>query len=197
MHTAEADAMAKQVSFIIEIDKLKSIVRQSPLVNKTRRENSAEHSWHLAMCALILSDHADNDADVLHAIKLLLVHDIVEIDAGDAPIHSSGVDADELARAESAAADRIFGLLPKAQAEEIKALWVEFEDGKSPSARFAKALDRLQPLLLNLMTNGGTWAENNVDEQLVLQRYGPVIENGSRALWHEARRRVRDHFSEG
>jgi putative hydrolases of HD superfamily len=173
---------------------LKSVIRQSPLINRTRKENSAGHSWHLAMFALVLGEYAV-DVDITHVVKLLLVHDVVEIDAGDAPLHASGTDRIALAQAERAAAERIFGLLPTEQGQAFLALWLEFEDAVTAAARFAKALDRLQPLLLNVRTGGGTWAENGVTGQQVKERYGPVIEGGAPALWQEARRLVEQHFS--
>lgn len=195
MATSSYELLRKQLEFLAEIDKLKSIVRQSPIINKTRKENSAEHSWHLAMFAIVLSQHAEG-VDAMHVAKLLLLHDIVEIDAGDAPIHVAGKDQTLLAQAERQAAERIFGLLPSNQGQELLSLWLEFEDAQTPSARFAKALDRLQPLLLNTLTDGGTWAENGVTEQQVLDRYGPTIEGGSPLLWQEARERVRQYFQQ-
>jgi len=183
-----------QLAFLAELDKLKSILRQSSLINQSRKENSAEHSWHLAMFALALAGHAGS-IDRNRVIQMLLIHDIVEIDAGDAPIHVAGVDKSALEHAERMAAERIFGLLPEAQGREMLALWLEFEAAETPSARFEKALDRLQPLFLNTLAGGGTWTENGVTEQQVLERYGPTIERGSPELWQEARKLVRQHFS--
>jgi putative hydrolase of HD superfamily len=192
----EDGALRKQFEFLIELDRLKTIVRQSHIVNRSRRENSAEHSWHLAMFALVLGEHAAQRVDVLHAVRLLLVHDIVEIDAGDAPIHSSAGHKEGLRTARMNAAKRIFGLLPVEQGEQMEALWLEFEEATTPAARFAKALDRLQPLLLNVMTEGGTWSENAVTERQVIERYGPTIVAGAPALWAAARKLVADHFAE-
>ncbi len=186
------DRITEQLAFLAEIDALKSVVRQSPLANRSRRENSAEHSWHLAMFALVLAD--DDTVDVAQVIKLLLVHDIVEIDAGDAPIHGNHNSQDIEAR-EHAAAVRLFGLLPDDQAAKLSALWREFEAAETPEAKFAKALDRLQPLLLNTLTNGGTWRENQVSEQQVRERYGPTIERGSAKLWRHAQALVQQHFA--
>ena len=194
MAIAPADPIRQQLAFLAELDRLKSVVRQSPLINRSRRENSAEHSWHLAMFALVLAEGAPG-VDALHVVKLLLVHDIVEIDAGDAPIHVAGNDKSALEQAERQAAERIFGLLPPGQGRELLALWREFEEAGTPAARFAKALDRLQPLLLNTLTDGGTWTENGVTEQQVMDRYGPAIEAGSPALWQEASKLVRQHFA--
>lgn len=194
MRTTKETALQEQLDFLIELDKLKSVVRQSLLTDGSRRENSAEHSWHLAMFALVLSEHAEAEVNVTHAIKLVLIHDIVEIDAGDAPIHGTGLSRSELEAAEHHAAERIFGLLPTEQAERFRDLWLEFEAGQSPEARFAKALDRLQPLLLNIAVGGGTWTENGVTEQQVVGRYGPAIRGGAPALWDAARELVRTHF---
>lgn len=189
-----AETIRKQLVFLAELDRLKSVVRQSPLVNRSRRENSAEHSWHLAMFALVLSEHAE-DVDPLQVAKLLLLHDIVEIDAGDAPIHVAGRDKTLLEQEELAAAKRIFGLLPDVQGKEFLELWQEFEAGQTANARFAKALDRLQPLLLNTLTDGGTWTENGVTEAQVMERYGAVIKGGSPQLWQAATVMVRHHFA--
>lgn len=185
------DRLTQQLAFLTEIDALKTVVRQSHIADRSRRENSAEHSWHLAMFALIL---AGDGLDASKIITMLLVHDIVEIDAGDAPIH--GVhDTIALQLAERQAAERLFGLLPADQAERMLSLWREFEAAESPEAQFAKALDRLQPLLLNTLTGGGTWVENDVSEQQVLDRYGPTIAGGSPALWDHARMLVERHFT--
>jgi len=195
MTTASDDTLKKQFDFLLELDRLKSVVRQSRLADGSRRENSAEHSWHLAMFALVLSDHADAEVNAAHAAHLLLVHDIVEIDAGDAPIHARGIAKHELEAAESMAAERIFGLLPSAQAERFRNMWLEFEAGQTLEARFAKALDRLQPLLLNIAVGGGTWTDNGVTEHQVMERCGPSIEGGSVVLWHAAQELVRSHFN--
>ncbi|WP_423820601.1 HD domain-containing protein [Salinisphaera sp. SPP-AMP-43] len=183
--------LTEQLAFLAEIDALKTVVRQSPLVDRSRRENSAEHSWHLAMFALILAD--DEAVDTAKVIKLLLVHDIVEIDAGDAPIHG-GHDPKAIEAREQAAADRLFGLLPEDQALKLFSLWQEFEAAETPEAEYAKALDRLQPLLLNTLTGGGTWNDHHVSEQQVHERYGPTIERGSTVLWAHARQLVAAHF---
>ncbi|WP_414451629.1 HD family hydrolase [Burkholderia sp. 22PA0099] len=187
--------LGQQFAFLAELDKLKSVLRQSPLVNRTRKENSAEHSWHLAMFAMTLAPQYADGADVMHVVKLLLVHDIVEIDAGDHPFHAPGAGANDIEAQEHEAAARIFGLLPEAQGTALRALWEEFEAARTPEAIFAKALDRLQPLLINTLTDGGTWRENGITEQQVIERYGPVIARGSPALWDAARERVRAHFA--
>lgn len=187
-------ALRKQLTFLAELDRLKSIVRQTPLINRNRKENSAEHSWHLAIFAIVLSKHAEG-VDALHVARLLLLHDIVEIDAGDAPIHAAGKDKKAVEGEERAAAERIFGLLPFEQGQELLSLWLEFEAGETRNARFARALDRLQPLLLNTLTDGGTWTENDVTEQQVIERYGPAINGGSPFLWQAALSLVQQHFA--
>lgn len=186
----------QQFAFLAELDRLKTVIRQSPLSDRSRRENSAEHSWHLAMFALTLAEYAPSGVDAMHATRLLLVHDVVEIDAGDAPIHVAGVDKAALAEAEAHAAYRIFGLLPPEQNAEFLALWQEFEAAETPEARYAKALDRLQPLFLNTLTDGGTWQENGVTEVQVIERYGPTIDRGAPTLWVKAAELVRQHFAE-
>ncbi|BAN49166.1 HD family hydrolase [Metapseudomonas resinovorans] len=194
MTYSSTDQIAQQLAFLVELDKLKSIMRQSPLIDQSRKENSAEHSWHLGMFALVLSAHA-KEVDTLHVVKLLLVHDIVEIDAGDHPLHSASGQAALIEAAERRAAERIFGLLPEQQGREMLDLWCEFEAAQTPEAIFAKALDRLQPLLINTLSNGGTWAENGVTRQQVMERYGPVIERGSPVLWEVASQCVSDYFA--
>lgn len=183
----------QQLSFLMEIDKLKTVIRRSPLIDQSRRENSAEHSWHLALYALVLARHADAPVDVGRVIQMLLLHDVVEIDAGDTPIHMAAGQSDQEER-EAAAADRLYGLLPAGQGAQLRALWEEFEAGASADARFAKALDRLQPLIHNVATGGGTWNEAAVSHAQVLERYGPAIEGGASTLWDEAKKLVSRHF---
>jgi|TARA_R110001632_G_scaffold50409_3_gene125933 putative hydrolase of HD superfamily len=183
----------KQLDFLREIDQLKSVIRKSPLIDQSRRENSAEHSWHLAMYALILKDSSDQDINLDRVIKMLLIHDIVEIDAGDHPLHET-IDNSLQEEAERKAAERIFGLLPTSQGEELKALWYEFEAAESHDAVFAKSLDRLQPLIHNVATKGGTWVEGNVSHEQVKQRYGSVISAGSKTLWGYVKGLVKKHF---
>ena len=191
----ETDRLQSQLDFLIEIDKLKGVLRQSRIGDGGRRENSAEHSWHLAMYALILSEHAEGEVDVLRVLKMLLIHDIVEIDAGDHPYHEPGHDWDAIAVKERAAAERIFGLAPAPQDAQLRALWDEFEAAETPDARFAKALDRLQPILLNLQVGGGTWDDYAVSLEMVLERCRPTVEAASPRLWAEAEARIRAHFA--
>jgi putative hydrolase of HD superfamily len=163
----------QQLSFILEIDKLKTVIRQSLLIDMSRRENSAEHSWHLAIMATVLSEYAIEPVNMLHAIKMLLVHDIVEVDAGDTFAYDTAGYTDKDER-EQKAAERIFGLLPTEQGRELRALWEEFEARSTPESKYANALDRLQPLLHNSRTQGGTWRIHNVTKDKVLKRMEPI-----------------------
>ncbi len=185
--------LERQLSFLREIDQLKSVVRMSPLINQPRRENSAEHSWHLAMYALVLAEHAAAPIDVVRVVKMLLIHDIVEIDAGDVPFHDPSARAGQ-AELEQQAAERIFSLLPDVQAAEFRSLWSEFEAAESDDARFAKALDRFQPLVHNAATGGGSWVECQVTEEQALARYRPPIERGAPALWEESAKLIQEFF---
>jgi putative hydrolase of HD superfamily len=170
----------QQIRFILELDKLKSIYRRTILIDGSRNENSAEHSWHIALMAPLLAEHADSTIDVLKTMKMLLVHDIVEIDAGDTYCYDTAGNVDKAAR-EQCAADRIFGLLPEDQRAEFRALWEEFEQAQSPEATFANALDRLQPLLNNYHTDGESWRKHNVTSAQVQKRAATIAES-SRSL---------------
>lgn len=182
--TGVDERLGRQIAFILELDKLKAIIRRSLLIDQSRPENTAEHSWHLAMLALVLGERADPEVDVLRALKAVLVHDIVEIDAGDVYIYDEQARLDK-AESEIAAADRIFGLLPDDQAAELRSLWNEYEARDTPTGRFAYALDRLQPLLLNASSGGGPWIENNISQSQVRSVNGPIVE-GSEQLWQLA-----------
>jgi len=190
------DVLAARFAFLREIDGLKTVLRQSPLLDRSRRENSAEHSWHLAMYALLLHDLADRPVDPSRVIRMLLVHDVVEVDAGDTPFHA-GVPPRVQAEREARAAERLFGILPRPEGEAFLALWHEFEAGETADAAFAKALDRAQPLIANVLTGGGTWIESRLTRDEVLARYGPTIAGGSSRLWAACEALVRGHFSEG
>ncbi|WP_242905040.1 HD domain-containing protein [Actinomadura terrae] len=150
------ERLASQIAFIAEVDKLKTVVRRSPLLAADRRENDAEHSWHLALMVMVLAEYADEPIDVERTLRLVLVHDLVEIYAGDTFLYDAVAAADQAER-EEAAADALFALLPPDQEGTFRALWDEFEARETPEARFAKAMDRLQPLLLNFGNEGGTW----------------------------------------
>ncbi|MGW4378733.1 HD domain-containing protein [Kitasatospora sp. NPDC004531] len=177
-----------QLTFLVEIDRLKTVLRQSPLVAADRRENDAEHSWHLAMMVTVLAEYADEPIDVGHTVQLVLLHDLVEIYAGDTPLYDTAAGVDQAER-ESVAADELFGLLPKDQARWLRELWDEFEARRTPEARFAKAMDRLQPLLLNWMAQGGTWRTPGVTADDVRARKA-VIGDASAALWEAGRRLI-------
>jgi putative hydrolase of HD superfamily len=192
MHTND---LLKQVDFIKEIDKLKYIQRKTKLFNSNRHENDAEHSWHLAMMTLVLAKHSDKPIDVLKVLKMVLIHDIVEIDAGDTFMYDSlknHINTDE----ELIAAKRIFGLLPTEQAEEFITIWQEFEEGLTDEAKFAKSMDRFEPLLQNTSNNGGTWVEFNVPYQKVYDKK-KVIKNGSTSLWDYAENLINESVEKG
>jgi putative hydrolase of HD superfamily len=163
-----------QLEFIAEADKLKTILRASPLAAADRRENDAEHSWHLALMVLLLAEYADEPIDVGHAIKLVIIHDMVEIYAGDSPVFDPAAVVDQVER-EIAAADRLFTMLPPDQAGEIRTLWDEFEAAQTPEARFCKAMDRLEPMLLNWLNRGGTWGMPGATESSVRAREAGVV----------------------
>jgi putative hydrolase of HD superfamily len=171
----------RQLAFIQELDRLKGVLRQTRVLDGARQENSAEHSWHLALCAVLLAEHAPAGTDLLRVVKMVLVHDVVEIDAGDAFAYDPAINVGKEAR-ERLAAERIFGLLPADQADELRGLWMEFEAGETPDARFAVALDRFQPLLLNFNGQGGSWRYHSVTHDRVLVRMDPIRE-GAPTLW--------------
>lgn len=163
----------QQLSFILEIDKLKTILRQTLLTDSSRRENSAEHSWHLAIMSFLLAEYATAPVDILRVIKMLLVHDLIEIDAGDTFAYDVAGNVDRAER-EQRCAERIFGMLPEEQGRELRALWEEFDAFKTPESKYANALDRLQPLLHNSRTEGGTWRIHSVALDQVYRRMDPI-----------------------
>ncbi len=187
------DRLARQLQFILEIDKLKSIYRRTYLVDGARRENSAEHSWHLAMLAMVLSEHANEALDVSKVVRMVLVHDIVEIDAGDTYIYG---DQGDKADREGRAADRIFGLLPPDQESEFRGLWEEFENGATAEARFAAALDRFIPQLHNYHTQGRSWKEHGITAERVLMR-NEQMSSGSVTLWEWTQTLIERAVAEG
>lgn len=174
--------MQQIVDFILELDKLKAVTRKTRPLGQDRFENSAEHSWQIAMLASSLAHHAAEPVDIHRVITMLLVHDIGEIDTGDTLVYVEG-GWDERKAAELAAVRRIFGLLPAEQAAHYLALWQEFDDAATPEARFAHAVDRAMPALLNLANDGQSWRENGVSHARVVQRIGPPIREGCPALW--------------
>lgn len=186
-----------QFAFLNEADRLKSVLRATTLVDGSRPENSGEHSWHLALYAMVLADQAAPGVSIDRVIRMLLVHDLVEIDVGDVPIHSANGQAHASAAtmaAEQKAADRIFGLLPADLAHSFRALWDEFEAAETPDAVFAKSLDRVQPVMANLMSGGGTWATYNVTSDQLDARVGSKIARGAPALWAWVRDKTRAYF---
>lgn len=193
--TADNSRLTQQITFILELEKLKGILRATQPIGLERRENSAEHSWHVALLALLLAEHANAPVDPLRVVKMLLVHDIVEIDAGDTPAYAI-VDRAALQAREQAAAERLFGLLPADQADEFHQLWQEFEERDTSESKFANALDRFMPLLQNYYTNGGTWVEFGASLDRVLQRLRP-IGDGSTELWRFAQTLLDDAVARG
>lgn len=183
-----SDKLLQQIEFIKEIDKIKYIQRRTKLFNSDRPENDAEHSWHLALMAIVLLEHANQSVDLLKVVKMVLIHDIVEIDAGDTFIYDTGKNHTNTS-AERLAAQRIFGILPGQQAEELIAIWEEFEAGQTPEAQFARAMDRLEPLLQNSSNNGGTWNEPGVNYEKVYEKKS-VIKDGSAVLWEYAEKLI-------
>ena len=169
----EPSRFEQQIRFIVELDKLKNVLRRTLLTDASRRENSAEHSWHIAVMAFLLAEHAPSPVDVNRVIRMLLVHDVVEIDAGDTFAYDAAGYTDKAAR-ELAAANRLFGMLPPDQAAELHELWVEFETGETPESQFAVALDRLQPLLQNVYAQGGAWRSHGVTREQVAFRMEPI-----------------------
>lgn len=187
--------LAQQIAFIMELDKLKSILRRSYVTHADRRENSAEHSWHIALAALTLVEHANEPVDVSHVIKLLLIHDIVEIDAGDTFVYDTTGKLDQFDR-ETLAAERIFGLLPSEQSAAYRKLWLEFEGRTTPEAKFARAVDRLLPVLHNFYTEGRGWQEHNIHQGQVLAA-NRVMADGSAELWRFIQGKIQDAVDQG
>ena len=181
----ETERLHQQLQFIIEIDKLKAVLRRSYLIGGERRENSAEHSWHVAVMAMLLGEYVRDPVDVCRVLKMLLIHDLVEIDAGDTFCYDAAGIADQTER-ERRAAHRIFGLLPEDQGGELGRLWEEFEARDTPDARFAAALDRLMPLLHNYHTGGKSWREHGITRDQVLA-HNACIRDISEQLWQFAK----------
>ena len=187
--------LAQQLQFIVEIDRLKNVLRQTLLTDGSRRENTAEHSWHLAVMASLLAEHSAEPIDVNHVIRMILIHDIVEIDAGDTFAYDATGYEDKSAR-EKAAAERLFGLLPEEQATEVWDLWREFEDRETAEARFANAMDRLQPMLHNVLTNGHSWQQHGITKEQVIER-NKIIGESSADLWKYTRSFVEEAVANG
>lgn len=190
-----SEKLLQQINFIKEIDKVKYIQRKTKLFNSDRNENDAEHSWHLAMMTIVLAEHSDVKIDVLKVMKMVLIHDIVEIDAGDVFIYDT-LKNHSNTNEERIAANRIFGMLPKEQALEFIAIWEEFEEGQTPEAKFAKTMDRLEPLLQNTSNNGGTWKEFDVKYDKVYEKK-KVIKDGSSVIWDYAESLINESVKKG
>ncbi|MBW4539438.1 MAG: HD domain-containing protein [Myxacorys chilensis ATA2-1-KO14] len=166
--------LQQQLHFIVEIDALKHVLRQTLLMDRSRRENDAEHSWHLAVMAIVLAEYAEPEVNLLRVLKMVLIHDLVEIDAGDTFCYDAQATLDQAER-EQSAADRLFGLLPPDLNIELRSLWDEFETKATPDACFAAALDRLQPVLHNYYTEGGTWKKADITVEQVRRRVAPIL----------------------
>lgn len=189
------DRLQKQMDFMMEIDKMKKIGRQTYLADGSRKENDAEHSWHLAMMCMILSEHANEDIDLLHTMEMVLIHDLVEIDAGDTYAYDTEGNATKRER-EVAAAERIFHILPDDQAELVRNLWEEFENCETPEAKFANAVDKVQPISLNDKSGGKAWEEHDVKAEQVVKRNGKTSE-GSKELWDYCQKLIRKNVEIG
>ena len=190
-----SDRLERQLAFIVEIDKAKSILRNSLVIEEGRRENDAEHAWHLAVMARLLAEYAREEIDIDRVIEMLLVHDIVEIDAGDTFVYDTAARVQK-AEKERAAAERIFGLLPADQAATLRARWDEYEARQTPEARFAFALDRLQPLLLNFHSQGHAWRQHGVRRAQVMA-VNASIADGAPELWEYARSLIEESVRRG
>ncbi len=188
--------LVRQIAFIAEVDKLKEIFRQTINTQSRRAENDAEHSWHLCLCVIVLAEHANSaQLDVLRVLKMVIIHDLVEIDAGDTFAYDTARMAGQHDR-EVIAANRIFGLLPEDQALEFRALWDEFEEKTTPEARFAAAVDRFQPMLLNCLTQGAAWNRHGITQDRVIARNQHITE-GSAELWKYAEQMIQEAVDAG
>ncbi|EIJ6616439.1 HD domain-containing protein [Vibrio parahaemolyticus] len=190
------ERLEKQLALLIELDKLKSVLRRTRVKSaEGRLENSGEHSWHVALMAVLMEEHANAPVDICRVMKMLLIHDVVEIDAGDTFVYDTAA-TKEQAEKEIKAAERLFGMLPTDQGQELLALWQEFEAAQSDDAKYAKALDRLIPMLLNYHTNGQSWKENSVTREQALT-INKRIEFGSVTLWDKAKELIEEATEKG
>jgi len=194
-HAPPNERLERQIEFILEIDRLKTVLRRTVLTDRSRNENSAEHSWHLAMMAILLAEHAVAPIDLKKVLEMLLVHDLVEIDAGDTFCYDTEANRDKEER-ERLAAERIFGLLPEDQSWRLHELWQEFEARQTVDARFANALDRMQPMLSNLATLGHSWREHGISHAQVVERNAPMAD-GSASLWSYMKKRLDQAVADG
>jgi len=192
----KGNAMHQIAEFILELDKLKGVTRKNRPLGLDRFENSAEHSWQIALLALSLAPYAESGVDINRVVAMLLVHDVGEIDTGDTIVYAVG-GWEERKAAELAAVTRIFGLVPEPQRSQFLELWQEFEKGETPEARFANAADRAMPALLNLANNGQSWRENGISHERVVERIGPPIQDGCPALWQYLKERLEEERRRG
>lgn len=190
------ERLKRQLDFALEMDKQKGIGRQTYILNALRKENDAEHGWHLALMTLLLSEYSNEKIDVLRTVAMVIVHDIIEIDAGDTYAYDEVANSSKRER-ELVAADRIFSILPDEQAEYFRGLWDEFEEKKTPEAKFATAMDSLQPLMLNDASNGLAWREHKVCAKKVIARIENKIKPGSEILYEWALNMVRENTIKG
>jgi putative hydrolase of HD superfamily len=189
------ERLDRQIRFLVEIDKLKTILRHTYVIGANRHENTAEHSWQLAVMAILLAEHANQPIDLLRVLKMVLIHDIVEIDAGDTFVYDTSAMVGKAER-EQLAAERLFGMLPEDQAAEFHSIWNEFEARETPEARFAYALDRLDPQIHNYHTNGGSWREHGISRDRVVER-NRKMSDGASALWEWTQRLLDDAITKG
>ena len=191
-----SNRLRQQIEFILEVDRLKGVFRQTTVLKGERRENDAEHSWHLALMIVVLSEYADQTKlDLLKALKMVVIHDLVEIDAGDTFAYDRVGEATKPER-ERLAADRIFGLLPQEQAVDLRSIWEEFEARQTVTARFAAAVDRLQPMLSNFNDSGGAWRRHGITSQQVTDRNHQIVD-GAPALWEYAEELIEQALDRG
>ena len=186
----DPDEVRTTLEFFLEIDRLKSVERRNRLADGSRCENTAEHSWHLGMAAVMFAGFASEPIDVGRAVSMALAHDIVEIDAGDTFAYDTGADAASKEAREQAAADRLFGMLPRAMGSHLRELWDEYERGDTPEARYVMAIDRMAPMLLNTVEGGTTWREHGITIERVIERNGPHIEPALPDVWRLALERL-------
>ena len=189
------ERLLKDIKFIVELDKMKSIFRETSVIGEDRREDDAQHSWHISLMAMVLSEYTNEKVDLLRVIKMLLIHDLVEIFAGDTFCYDLAGNADKRER-ELEAAEKIFGMLDEDKGLELRALWDEFEEIKTPEAKFATAMDRFQPMLNNYHNNGGTWKKYDVSQSDIYKRISPV-KDSSEELWKFVEHMIEDAYDRG
>ncbi len=191
----ENKRLLKDIEFIVELDKMKSIFRQTSIIGEDRREDDAQHSWHISLMAMVLSEYTNEKVDLLKVIKMLLTHDLVEIFAGDTFCYDEVGNSDKRER-EVAAAEKIFGMLEDDKGQELRALWDEFEEIETSEAKFATAMDRLQPMLNNYHNDGGTWKKFDISQSDIYKRISPV-KDSSEELWKFVEFMIEDAFDKG